>query len=63
MVLSKCPVCKKPFDPQTSKSLPFCSTRCRQIDLGRWLDEAYSMPLENEWDEEGDQHPSQDESC
>ena len=39
-----CPVCKKEFDPATSKALPFCSERCRSIDLGRWLDESYSLP-------------------
>jgi endogenous inhibitor of DNA gyrase (YacG/DUF329 family) len=26
--------------------MPFCSTRCQQIDLGRWLGERYSMPIE-----------------
>jgi len=24
--------------------MPFCSERCRTIDLGRWLDEGYSLP-------------------
>ena len=36
--------------------MPFCSERCRQIDLGRWLSEAYVVPgreLEpDEWPEE-----------
>jgi endogenous inhibitor of DNA gyrase (YacG/DUF329 family) len=27
---------------------PFCSDRCRQIDLGRWLGEAYRIPPETE---------------
>lgn len=26
--------------------MPFCSERCRQIDLGRWLSEAYVLPGE-----------------
>jgi uncharacterized protein len=39
-----CPVCDAPVDPQ-NKALPFCSERCRQIDLGRWLGERYSVPL------------------
>ena len=24
--------------------MPFCSDRCRLIDLGRWLDESYAVP-------------------
>jgi len=30
--------------------MPFCSQRCRRIDLGRWLDERYSLPIEREHD-------------
>lgn len=26
--------------------MPFCSERCRQIDLGSWLGESYSMPVD-----------------
>ncbi len=26
--------------------MPFCSLRCKRIDLGRWLDEAYGVPVE-----------------
>jgi endogenous inhibitor of DNA gyrase (YacG/DUF329 family) len=32
---------------------PFCSERCRLIDLGRWLDEAYGLP-ETKQPDEGD---------
>lgn len=28
--------------------MPFCSDRCRLIDLGRWLHEEYSMPIERD---------------
>ena len=41
----RCPVCKREFDPKTSQAMPFCSERCRTIDLGRWLGEVYSMPV------------------
>jgi endogenous inhibitor of DNA gyrase (YacG/DUF329 family) len=42
----KCPICKKPValaDPY----MPFCSERCKLMDLGNWLDEKYviSTPL------------------
>ena len=32
--------------------MPFCSDRCRQIDLGRWLREVYSVPVERDPDDE-----------
>ncbi len=39
----KCPICKKPAlaDREKNPYLPFCSERCRTIDLGAWLDEKY----------------------
>ncbi len=40
----RCPVCDDPADPATHPAFPFCSSRCRQIDLGRWFNEQYSMP-------------------
>lgn len=50
----RCPLCEKEFDPAASQALPFCSARCRQVDLGRWLGEAYHVPsVRNEDDEEG----------
>lgn len=51
----RCPVCKQEFDPATSAAMPFCSERCRTIDLGRWLGEVYSMP--NIPDPEADERP------
>jgi hypothetical protein len=36
--------------------MPFCSERCRSIDLGRWLDERYGLPAEPK-DEEGEEPP------
>ena len=40
----RCPICEKQFEPSVSNALPFCSERCRTIDLGRWLGESYGMP-------------------
>ena len=37
----RCPVCRRPSAPEQR---PFCSDRCRQVDLGRWLTEAYAIP-------------------
>jgi uncharacterized protein len=48
----RCPVCDQPLDPKTSAALPFCSMRCKQIDLGRWLDERHSMPIERPYEDD-----------
>ena len=37
-----CPICGHPITEPTHR--PFCSARCRQVDLGRWLGEAYRVP-------------------
>ena len=29
-------------------TFPFCSTRCRDVDLGRWFSEQYSVPVETQ---------------
>ena len=36
-----CPICKKPKSPDYR---PFCSKRCSDVDLGRWLTEGYAIP-------------------
>lgn len=38
-----CPVCDKPVEPE-GRFRPFCSARCRQVDLGRWLAGDYAIP-------------------
>jgi endogenous inhibitor of DNA gyrase (YacG/DUF329 family) len=57
MSLLRCPICDRPFESNDSTALPFCSPRCRQIDLGRWLDERYGYPLprHDDEDEPGDE--------
>jgi endogenous inhibitor of DNA gyrase (YacG/DUF329 family) len=35
-----CPICRKPVD-LSSPDAPFCSPRCREIDLGNWATEKY----------------------
>ncbi len=47
-----CPTCKKKFNYYTSDFRPFCSERCRLIDLGQWLSESYSVPVEKLTEEE-----------
>ncbi len=48
MALVRCPVCERSFEPEQSPAMPFCSERCRLVDLGRWIDERYAMPIERE---------------
>ncbi|WP_112323903.1 DNA gyrase inhibitor YacG [Oceanibium sediminis] len=43
-----CPICDKPTD-KTYR--PFCSRRCADVDLGRWLSEDYRLPAEEEADD------------
>jgi len=38
---SRCAICNK---PQVKEYRPFCSSRCANIDLNRWLGEHYSIP-------------------
>lgn len=38
---AKCPICGKPAAPD---SRPFCSPRCAEVDLGRWLTDQYRVP-------------------
>ncbi len=40
-----CPTCKKKFAYYSSEFRPFCSEKCRLIDLGQWLSESYAVPV------------------
>jgi endogenous inhibitor of DNA gyrase (YacG/DUF329 family) len=45
----KCPICRKPTQWRDNPNRPFCSERCRIIDLGKWASEEYtvSIPLKD----------------
>ena len=45
-----CPICGKATGP---KYRPFCSRRCADVDLGRWLSGSYAIPAEDEEPPEG----------
>jgi endogenous inhibitor of DNA gyrase (YacG/DUF329 family) len=39
-----CPICAKPVRARAeNRAFPFCSDRCRLIDLGKWLGEEYRI--------------------
>jgi uncharacterized protein len=55
-----CPICGKPADEQFR---PFCSQRCREVDLNRWLSGVYAVPVtadeeEDERRDEGGEAPT-----
>ncbi len=39
----RCPTCRRSIDRSATRFAPFCSERCKLIDLGRWLDESYRI--------------------
>ncbi len=40
-----CPICRRPVAERSENAAyPFCSERCRLVDLGRWLGEDYRIP-------------------
>jgi len=49
---SKCPICRK---PTVAEYRPFCSRRCADVDLQRWLVGAYAVPASDD-----DEAPAED---
>jgi uncharacterized protein len=52
-----CPICRKPTDSETDADFPFCSERCRTLDLGNWASEKYVVS-EPVFDEDGPEDSS-----
>jgi len=61
----QCPICKKPVDEneigKPGSTFPFCSDRCRLIDLGRWLTGKYQIPADEDEAETSVSDPAADE--
>ena len=55
-----CPVCGK---PAADGFRPFCSARCRDVDLNRWLSGVYSIPGKEETDEDGERPRDESEKA
>ena len=53
-----CPICRR---PAADEFRPFCSRRCADIDLNRWLGGVYAIPVSEDTDEDGTAPPEQDE--
>jgi uncharacterized protein len=58
----KCPTCGRPIEWSDAwPQRPFCSDRCRLIDLGGWLSEKHAIPGEPITDDEAGSAPREDE--
>lgn len=55
----KCPTCHREIDWSQSAFRPFCSERCKLIDLGAWLTEKHAIPGESALDEATHASPGQ----
>ena len=55
----RCPICREAAGSRSENAtFPFCSERCRLIDLGNWLGESYRVPDVDEVDEVDDEEPA-----
>jgi endogenous inhibitor of DNA gyrase (YacG/DUF329 family) len=52
--MARCPVCKQSVTPEGNTFRPFCSERCKMIDLDNWLEGRYRVPVVAAEDDEGD---------
>jgi len=50
----KCPICRQEVAWEGNRDRPFCSERCRLIDLGNWANGQYGLPAEETVTEETD---------
>ena len=49
VTLVKCPICEKQIEwTEKNTYRPFCSKRCKQIDLGAWAEEKYAVSVSEE---------------
>jgi uncharacterized protein len=54
----KCPICGKPAEQQFR---PFCSKRCADVDLNRWLSGVYAVPaVEQDESSDGETAPERE---
>jgi uncharacterized protein len=44
--MPKCPTCGNPVEWKDNPFRPFCSERCKLVDLGKWVDGEYRVPGE-----------------
>lgn len=53
--MSKCPICNAAVKSrQENPNFPFCTARCKTIDLGKWMSEEYRIPIDDSADDDED---------
>lgn len=55
----RCPTCRTKIEWEGNPFRPFCSERCKLLDLGKWLAEEYRVPVA---DDESESEPQGGES-
>ena len=48
--MSRCPTCERATDGEQA-TRPFCSERCKMVDLSRWMDGSYRIPVGRDFTE------------
>ena len=61
-MIVKCPRCGTEVKFDGNPFRPFCSKRCKQIDLGRWVEGTYRIPTKSKAEEE-DETPPRDKDA
>ncbi|MEP7061203.1 MAG: DNA gyrase inhibitor YacG [Betaproteobacteria bacterium] len=57
----RCPQCGKLVEWTAASTFrPFCSKRCKEIDLGAWASESYRIPVVDDEDEDGKRDEERD---
>jgi len=57
----KCPKCGKGCEWENNECRPFCSERCKMVDLGAWVSESYRISGEDALDEQDSEDAGEDE--
>ena len=62
--MTECPICHRPVREPPADGprgdYPFCTARCKLVDLGRWLKGSYQIPVQITPDEIDDAGPDRD---
>ncbi len=60
-VVVKCPICRVEISWEGNPFRPFCSERCRLVDLGSWVEGKYRIPGEELKDESENENGKEEE--
>lgn len=63
-MVQSCPTCGRPArQTPDNPDRPFCSQRCRELDLAKWLDEEYRIPVHPLTSDDPDGVPDPDDEA